>query len=191
MGKTSWVLSTKLRRLGFVSSAAILALGVAGPADAAVRHVRIEIHESFTADFYSEACGTEVVVTLDASLNVTLRYNRAGLLVQEIDPSGGGAVTTSAPETGNSFTYPFSSTVIDYGAGAVVGGAFTARFVGVIGVVPGFIPADAGEAVFTGTVSGFDDLGIPSLDFSDLIAFHGHLSDGDAVVDATCRALTS
>jgi hypothetical protein len=45
MGKTSWVLSSKVWRLAFVSSAAILALGVAGPADAAVRHVRIEIHE--------------------------------------------------------------------------------------------------------------------------------------------------
>ena len=190
MESTSRLGSGNVGRLALVSFVALLALGLAGPAAAAVRHARVEIDESFTDDFYSQACDTEVVVTIDASLNVTLRYNTAGLIVQEIDPSSGGTVTTSAPDTGNSFTYRFNSVIIDYGSGATVGSAFTARFAGLIGVVPGYIAADAGEAVFIGTVVGFDELGIPRLQFSDLISSHGRLSDGDTVVEATCRALT-
>jgi hypothetical protein len=61
----------------------------AGPA----RHLTIEFHEAFPSDFLSSARKIDVAVSFDATLNVTLVYNRAGLLVREIDPSGGGRVT--------------------------------------------------------------------------------------------------
>ena len=170
----------------------LLAIGGAAPTSAAqARHIRIEIHDSFTDDFLTDACGTQVVGAVEASLNVTLISNKAGLIVKEIDPSGGGKVTTSAPETGNSFSFPFNTTIIDFGSGATVGSTFTENFVGVIGHVPGFISSDAGQAVVTGTVEGFDENGSPVLNFAELVAFHGHSNDGDAVVEAMCEALTS
>ena len=179
------------KQLGLVASIAVLLLGAAAPASAAdVQHVRIEIHDAFVDDFLTEECGTEVVVTVDASLNVTLRYSNSGLLVQEIDPAGGGTITTTATRTGQSFSYSFNTGIIDYGSGAVTGSAFTMKFVGVIGHVPGFISSDAGQAIVAGTVRGFDENGTPLLDMTTLVAFHGHSNDGDDVVSAICQALT-
>jgi len=177
---------------GLVTLAALLALVAAAPAGAAqARHVTIEIHESFDDGFLSDACGTEVVVSIDATLNVTLVYNKAGLLVREIDPAGGGKITTSAPLLGNAFSFPFNSVIIDYGAGAAIGSTFTAKFVGLLGHVPGYIASDAGQGLFAGFVDGFDESGIPELQFTELLDQHGNFESGEDVVAAMCLALTA
>ena len=125
---------------GVLAVIAVLALIVAAPTGARqARHLTIDIHESFPSDFLSNACKTNVVVSFDGTLNVTLVYNQAGLLVREIDPSGGGRVTYSAPLTGNSFSFPFQPTIIDYGTGAEVGSTFTMKLVGLFGHVPGLV----------------------------------------------------
>ena len=159
---------TLMPRAALIALLAVLGLLVAAPADAQqARHLTIVIDDSSVDDFWTETCGTTVVVSSEATLNVTLVYNQAGLLVREIDPSGGGTVTFSAPDTGNSFSFPFNATVIDYGAGAEVGSTFTLKAVGLFGHVPGLIASDAGQLVLTGVVFGFEENGSPLLDFND------------------------
>jgi hypothetical protein len=175
-----------------VALIAVLALIVAASATAAqARHLTIEIHESFSNDFLSAACETDVLVSFDATLNVTLVYNQAGLLVSEIDPSGGGTTTFSAPLTGNSFSFPFQTTIIDYGAGAEVGSTFTMMLVGLFGHVPGLIASDAGQVIVTGVVEGFEDNGSPLLEFTDFVLARGNRSSGEDITAAICAALTT
>ena len=167
-----------------------LAVGLAAPVGAAqARHVRIEIDESFQDDFLTDVCGTPVLTSIEASLNVTVLTNRAGLIVKEIDPSGGGTITVLAPETGGTFSFPFNTNIIDYGAGATVGSAFTIRLAGLGGHVPGYVESDAGQVLFAGVVTGFDELGLPVLEFTDLIFEAGHRANGDDVLDAICAVL--
>jgi hypothetical protein len=183
---------TRRRRAGVSALIAVLALIVAAPSGAGqARHLTIEIHESFPSDFLSSACKTDVVVSFDATLNVTLVYNRAGLLVREIDPSGGGRVTYNAPLTGNSFSFPFQTAIIDYGAGATVGSTFTIKFVGLFGHVPGLIASDAGQLILTGVVEGFEENGSPLLEITDFVREHGNRESGEDITAAICSALTA
>jgi hypothetical protein len=181
--------------MALVALIALLGLMVAAPADAQqARHVRIVVDESFTDEFWTETCGTEVVISLEATLNVTLVYNKQGLIVREIDPSGGGTVTFSAPATGNSFSFPFQTAIFDYGAGAAVGSTFTAKFVGLFGHVPGLIASDAGQLILTGgVVTGFDEFGIPLLDFenAEVLVEHGNFESEEDIQAAVCGALTA
>ena len=89
---------TLMPRAALIALLAVLGLLVAAPADAQqARHLTIVIDDSSVDAFWTETCGTTVVVSSEATLNVTLVYNQAGLLKREIDPSGGGTVTFSAP----------------------------------------------------------------------------------------------
>ena len=184
---------TVMARTAFVALATVLGLGAAAPAEAQqAKHLRIVIDESFANPGVTEACGTPVVTSMEATLNVTLLYNQAGLIVKEIDPSGGGTVTFTATESGNSFSFPFSTTIIDYGEGAAVGSTFTATFVGLFGHVPGFISSDAGQVVVTGVVTGFDENGSPLLefDFDEILLQHGNRASDEQILAAICAALT-
>jgi hypothetical protein len=185
---------TLMPRTALVALIAVLGLLVAAPANAQqARHLTINIDESSTDPFWSEVCGTEVVISLEATLNVTLVYNKEGLIVREIDPSGGGTVTFSSTETGNSFSFPFNATVIDYGAGAEVGSTFTFKAVGLFGHVPGLIASDAGQIVVSGVVFGFDENGSPLLDFetAELLVEHGNRESQEDINAAVCGALTA
>jgi hypothetical protein len=183
---------TLVARAALVALIAVLGLTVAAPANAQrATHLTINIDDTFVSDFYTDACGTTVVVSSEATLNVTLVYNKEGLLVREIDPAGGGTVTFSAPATGNSFSFPFGATIIDYGAGAQVGSTFTARSVGLFGHVPGLIASDAGQVIFTGVVFGFEENGSPLLEFGEILVEHGNRESGEDVVAAVCGALTA
>jgi hypothetical protein len=182
---------TTLRSMAIALGAAVLSATVlAAPASAAqARHLDIEIHDGFHDDWLSDACGTDVEVTIDASLNVSLIYNRAGLLVREIDPSGGGTWTWTAPATGRSVSVPFTTGIIDYGDGAAIGSTYTSKLVGIWGHVPGFSSTNAGYIEIVGTVVGFEDNGSPLLDATGFRYVHGHFTDQDLVA-ATCAALT-
>jgi hypothetical protein len=169
-----------------------LSLIMAAPAGAEqAKHIRVDIHDSFPSEFWTDACGTDVVITQDGVLNVTLVYNHQGLLVKEIDPSGGGTLTFSAPLTGDSFSFPIQSTIIDYGAGAQIGSTFTMKLVGLSGHVPGYIASDAGQIIVTGVVFGFEENGSPLLEFHDIVLEHGNSESGEAVAAAVCSALTA
>jgi hypothetical protein len=181
-----------MRQLAIVLSVAIVALVAAGTSvGAQARHLAIHIDETFHSDFLSEECGVDVFIDLDADLNVTLVYNQSGLLVREIDPSGGGTFTYYSPDTGKSFSFPFQPAMLDYGSGAMVGSAVIVTQRGLFGHVPGFVPSDAGLFRFLGSVTGFEENGSPLIDFVEVIPpEHGNRVDGEQVVAGICAALT-
>jgi hypothetical protein len=182
-------------RTALVALIALLGLLVAAPADAQpARHVTLNIEDIFVVPFWTEACGTTVVVTIEGTLHVTLLYNEEGLIVKEIDPASGLTVTFSAPQTGNTFSYPAGTAIFDYGAGAQVGSTFTGKFVGLFGHVPGLIASDAGLTIFTGgVVEGFDDFGIPVLNDqnAEVVVDHGNRESQEDINAAVCGTLTA
>jgi predicted aconitase with swiveling domain len=182
-------------RAALVALIALLGLLVAAPAEAQrARHVTINVEESFEDDFWTETCGTTVVISVEGTLHVTLLYNKEGLIEKEIDPSSGLLVTFSAPQTGNSFSFPATTAIFDYGAGAEVGSTFTAKFVGLGGHVPGVLASDAGLVIVAGgVVEGFDEFGIPLIDFetAELVVEHGNRESFEDVAAAICGTLTA
>ena len=179
-------------RTALVALIALLGLLVAVPADAQqARHVTINVEDSFVDDFWTETCGTTVMILVEGTLHVTLLYNKEGLIVKEIDPSSGLTVTFSAPLAGNSFSFPTNTTIFDYGAGAEVGSTFTAKSVGLFGHVPGLIASDAGQLIFSGVVEGFDEFGIPLVEFTDVLVEHGNFESQEDINAAICGALTA
>jgi hypothetical protein len=182
-------------RAALVALIALLGLLVAAPADAQrARHVTINVQDTFVNDFWTETCGTTVVTSVEGTLHVTLLYNEEGLIVKEIDPSSGLTWTFTAPLTGNSFSYPANTAIFDYGAGAEVGSTFTAKFVGLGGHVPGVIASDAGLVIVAGgVVEGFDEFGIPLIDFetAELVVEHGNRESFEDVAAAICGTLTA
>jgi predicted aconitase with swiveling domain len=185
----------RLPRTALVALIALLGLLVAAPADAQrARHVTINVEDTFEDEFWTETCGTTVVISVEGTLHVTLLYNKEGLIEKEIDPSSGLTVTFSAPLTGNSFSFPTNTAIFDYGAGAEIGSAFTAKFVGLGGHVPGSIASDAGQIIVTGgVVFGFDEFGIPLLDFenAEVLVEHGNFESQEDISAAVCGALTA
>lgn len=178
--------------MSIVAIVTLIGVIASGTADAQpAQHVPIHINESFESDFWTQTCGTTVLISVDASLNVTLLYNRAGLIAKEIDPAGGGKTTFTAPVTGKSFSYPFQPGIIDYGAGAKVDSNFTLMSVGLNGHVPGLIASSAGQTVITGMVFGFDENGIPLLDFQEVLLQHGNFQSSEDINAAVCGALTA
>jgi hypothetical protein len=183
---------TLMPRTAVVALTAVLGLLVAAPADAQqARHVTINVEDTFEDDFWTETCGTTVVISTEGTLRVTLLYNKEGLIEKEIDPSSGLTVTFSAPQTGNSFSFPTNTTIFDYGAGAEVGSTFTAKSVGLFGHVPGLIASDAGQLSFTGVVEGFDEFEIPIVEFTELLVEHGNFESQEDINAAVCGALTA
>ena len=179
-------------RAALVALIALLGLLVAAPADAQrARHVTINVEDTFEDEFWTETCGTTVVISTEGTLHVTLLYNEEGLIVKEIDPSSGLTVTFSAPQTGNSFSFPANTVIFDYGAGAEVGSTFTGKSVGLFGHVPGLIASDAGQLIFTGVVEGFDEFGIPLLEFTELLVEHGNFGSQEDINAAVCGTLTA
>jgi hypothetical protein len=179
-------------RTALVVLIALLGLLVATPADAQqARHVTINVEDTFVSDFWTETCGTTVVISIEGTLHVTLLYNKEGLIEKEIDPSSGLTVTFSAPQTANSFSFPTNTTIFDYGAGAEVGSTFTAKSVGLFGHVPGLIASDAGQLIFTGVVVGFDEFEIPIVEFTELLVEHGNFESQEDINAAVCGTLTA
>jgi hypothetical protein len=171
---------------------AVCALAV--PAAAQARppeRISIDISDTFTDPFLSDQCGTDVVFTITGNVTVTLTRNAAGLIVREADHSAGSKVTVSAPETGRSFSFPNSAVATyDYGTGATVGSPVTLTLRGLFGHVTGHIASDAGTITLVGTVEGFDEFGIPLVDFPNPPIRETGNREGEAVAAAFCEALT-
>ena len=165
-----------------------LALGVPGGAQAATpEQLSIDISESFPI----EGCDTELVVTITGSVNVTLFRNSAGLVVRELDQTPASVVTFSSPETGRSFSFPNSlAATHDYGDGAQAGSTVVLTLRGLLGHVTGHIASDAGTVTLVGVVEGFDEFGVPLVDFPDPpIRETGNREPGEDIGDAFCEAL--
>ena len=69
------------------------------------------------------------------------------------------------------------------------GAARPVSFAGLQGHAPGFIDSDAGLFRFVGVVVGFDEFGIPLVDFVELLADRGNRNSQEEIGDAICAAL--
>jgi hypothetical protein len=179
-----------MRQLTALLSIACAALLMAASSSATARQVHITIDDHFQSEFLSEECGVDVFIDVVADLQVTLVYNRDGLVVRELDHAGGGTLTYRAPDTGKSFSFPFQPSQWDYGSGAVVGSSAIFSFTGLFGHIPGGIDSDAGLFRALGVVTGFDEFGIPQVEFQEVIAERGNRNSGEEVVAAICAELT-
>ncbi len=155
-----------MRYLSVLAACAAVALVVVGTGTGArAEQITIHIDDHIDADALTDACGVEVDIDIVADLKVTLIRNKEGLVVREIDAAfGDGTFTYSSPERGTRFRSPPTSTW-DYGDGAVVGSEVLVMFTGLQGHVPGLIATDAGLVRIVGLVTGFDEFGIPQVDF--------------------------
>ena len=180
-----------MRYLAMLAACAVAALVVvAASAGARAEQITVHIDDHFVDPFLSDACGVEVEIAVVADLKVTLKHNREGLVVREIDAAfGNGRITYSSSE--NSFSFTFQRSHWDYGEGAVVGSEAVVTFTGLQGHVPGVIATDAGLVRLVGVVTGFDEFGIPQVDFpKPPLADRGHRSSSEDIIAAICAGVT-
>ena len=174
----------------------IAALGIAALPDVATAaaagapdRVSVDISETFTDDFLTEACGTTVTGTAKGTVEITLWPNAAGLVVREHDRFPAATFTWTAPETGRSVKTRYDVTSNwDYGDGAVQGGPVTITAHGLFFHIPGGVSATAGKEVAVGDVDFFED-GVPIVEDATTVSFVGHSPDFDFVAEI-CKALT-
>jgi hypothetical protein len=180
-----------LRCLIVLAGAIFLAALGAGASTAAPRaeQIHIAIDDHFVSDFWSDECGFEVTINLVGDLQVTLVRNADGLIVRENDRIGGAKVTFSS-ENG-SFSFPNQPSQWDYGDGAKLGSPVVVSFPGLQGHVAGQVPSDAGLLRFGGVVEGFDEFGIPEVEFNGVVLKDvGQRSDFEDVRAAICGSLS-
>jgi hypothetical protein len=180
-----------MRQLVILLSTFVLAAIGAGASSAAAEQVHISINDSFVSDFWTEQCGFTVTISTTADPQVTLVRNKQGLIVREIDRLGSGRVTFSSDN--GSFSFPAAPAQFDYASGAVIGSSVVVTFPGLQGHVPGLVSSDAGLVRLVGVlVTGFDEFGIPELDFTNAEAVIdvGHHADSEDVQAAVCGALS-
>ncbi|RYP82201.1 hypothetical protein EKO23_22250 [Nocardioides guangzhouensis] len=184
--------SNRITRLTTALTAASVLL-VAGPqaADAAgPDRVTVDLHEVHTDEFASDACGTEVVLTITGSAEFTLWRNDQGLVERELDRFPGAFVSWTAPETEKSVkTRADLVSHWDYGTGAVLGGPVTYTFQGMFFHLPGGSSAFAGREVSVGVVDSFDN-GVPGVENGTLVSLVGHAPEDFDFIEALCGLLT-
>ena len=179
-----------MRYLSMLAAWAVVALVVVGTgAGARAEHVTIQLDDHFEATGLSAVCGFPVFIDFVGELKVTLIRNEEGLIVREIDHVGGGAKITYSSANG-SFSFPQTSSSWDYGDGAEVGSEVIVSVHGLFGHVPGLIQSDAGLFRYRGVVTGFDEFGIPTVDFVEVIADRGGRNSEEDIDAAICEALS-
>jgi hypothetical protein len=192
-------LSTTWRHVGtrrahcataIVAGLATAAALAAGPAQATPpSHVSEPVDLTYQDDYLTDFCGFEVLFSLVGTLKATLRYDRSGNIISEIDTQPDLALTFHSPETGRSFSFPFAAiNRTDYTDGAALGSETISYGGGLFLKVPG-ISANAGHAVFSGVVIDHTPSGIPIVAFTGVITSVGHETDPDATDAAFCEAL--
>jgi hypothetical protein len=176
-----------MRYLSMLSACAVVALVVVGTgAGARAEHITIQIDEHFELEGF---CEFPVFIDFVGEAKVTLIRNKEGLIVREIDHAGGGAKITYSSANG-SFSFPAVPSSWDYGDGAEVGSEVIVSVHGLLGHIPGLIQSDAGLFRYRGIVTGFDEFGIPEVDFVEVIADRGNRESGEDIEAAICEALS-
>lgn len=178
-----------MRYLAMWAACAVVALMVVGTSvGAQPEQITIQIDEHFQDEGLTATCGVPIFTDVVGEAKVTLIRNKEGLVVREIDRAGGAKITYRSAQA--SFSGPLSPSTWDYGDGAVVGSDVVVSFHGLIGHVPGFISSDAGMSQILGVVTGFDEFGIPTFNFVDVIADRGNRHSVEEIDAAICEALT-
>ena len=185
-----------MRRLLVFITVALSALAVAATSSAQrAVHLNnaIDISNSFVSPLLSEACGFPVTVTVSGSLDVTLIYNDAGLVVRHIENTPSGRATFSS--SNGSFSFPEAATsVFTYPGGAMLGSTANFHSSGLLrfGLVPGFGVSNAGiDIVANAVVVDFSPEGIPVVDFTEstIVISHGNRNSDEEIFTAICAAL--
>ena len=179
-----------LRQLIVLAGALVLAALGAGGSIAAPRaeQIHIALDDSFPSGFWSDQCGFPVTISNVGDLHVTLVRNSDGLVVRELDRTGGMKVTFSSAN--GSFSFPSAPSTWDYGDGAELGSSVVVSFAGLQGHVAGKIASDAGLFRIVGVVEGFDEFGIPEVEFTDVVLKDvGQRSSLEDVRSAICGTL--
>lgn len=186
-----------MRRLLVFITVALSALAV--PATSTAQravHLQdaVDISASFESPLLSGACGFPVTVTLSGALDETLIYNRAGLVVRQIENTPAATATFSSPY--GSFSFPESATShYTYPGGATLGSTANYTTSGLLrfGLVPGFGVSNAGiDIVANAVVVGFSPEGIPMVDFTEstIVISHGNRNSDEEIFSAICAALS-
>jgi hypothetical protein len=179
----------------FVTAAGLALVAMAALTTASARatppsHFSEPVNFSFPLDYFTDLCGFPVVQTLDGTLNTTLRYDRSGNIISEVDTQPGATVTFSSSTSGKSISWPFADLLrTDYTDGGALGSDATSYGSGLGIKVPGVPAADSGRIVFDAVVIGATSYGVPIVAFEGVISVSGHESDADAVDAAICAAL--
>lgn len=109
------------------------------------------------------------------------------MITREIDRTAGTKVTFSS--SFGTFQYPAVASQWDYGDGAKLGSPVVVSFTGLQGHVAGSVASDAGLLRFAGVVEDFDELGIPEVEFTDVLKDVGHRAAFEDVRAAICGAV--
>jgi hypothetical protein len=88
---------------------AAAALGFAGiaTADAAIRASFVLEDITFQEQFLSDACGTDVFLTLNGTIKAMLFVDKTGAIVREVDTQPAGTLTYSN-SAGESLSFPWT-----------------------------------------------------------------------------------
>jgi hypothetical protein len=143
---------------------------------------------TFPDAYLSDACGTEVLDTVNGTLTAMLFS--AGGTVREVDTLH-GTITYAAPATGNSITLTeASSSHAVYPEGIAVGSPAVVRISGQNGgSITGVAPPGSGTIVANATIVAVDPSGIPLTAFGpqDIVSLNGNFAQATAEI---CAALT-
>jgi hypothetical protein len=168
-----------VRKLIVGLSIAALALGWA-PAATAAEPLRVAfpVHLEFEDEGLSEACGFQVLITVDGKFDAALHTLPNGSAAFEIDRQV-ARWTFAAATTGASFNYVNVITaVFDYPEGLEVGAPATISLMGSSEHVPG-TPAVAGRLVFDSTIDHIGAEGFPVAYLGEPRTVHGSHPEGD------------
>jgi hypothetical protein len=178
----------KLSLLGAVP-ALVVALAVpTASADPPDRFVFVDDF-TFQSGFLTAACGTPVFISLNGTLQITLRTAKDGVL-HETDVFQNWPITTSAPDFGTSYSFKFGPGFFEYPDGVYIGAPSIVTFLGVDSNIPG-LHAVAGRTVIVGEVIDITPEGVPIVDTSGpLLSEVGNHEDPAVVRAAVCAALT-
>lgn len=155
------------------------------------RHVDTLVDVTFEASYYSGRCGFPVMITVTGVLHTDLVLDSSGAVIREIDTQPGITVEYSNPNTGKSFSFPFSDILqTDYPGGAKVGGRAICKGSGMQDKIPG-VQAEAGILYFDqGTVLQITPDGVPIVDPGPVTRASGTAVDPTVIDAAVCQKLS-
>ena len=174
--------------IALLLSAAVLAPGAG--ANAPIRQSVTITDFTFPDAYLSNACGTPVVNTVNATLEIIVFLDRTGTPVREIDTID-GTITFAAPASGKSDSQTIAGiSHATYPQGVAPGSPAPTSLIGVnVGSLTGVTPPGTGRLVVNAVVVAVGPDGVPftGFDTDDIVSRQGNFSRATAEI---CRALT-
>ena len=166
------------------------ALAPAAGANAPIRQSFTITDLTFPDAYLSDACGTGVMNTVNATLDITVFVDRTGTPVREIDRVH-GTITFAAPASGKSVSQTMTGiSHATYPEGVAPGSPAPTSLIGVnVGSLTGVTPPGAGRLVVDAVVVAVGPDGVPFTAFGteDIVSMQGNFARATAEI---CRALT-